>query len=71
MKKKIFIFSSALILSVGAIYATCKYTTSCGSQFVGAGPVYFETAADHGHWVMEMNDILCGEAGAVDYACQY
>lgn len=62
MKKKLLLLGTVLALSLGGvIYASCEYTTTCGAKFVSVSPDYFPSKLEYGDFIMDMNEMLCGE----------
>ena len=64
MKKKLFIFASALCIGI-SVYASAEFRTSCGYVGTTVAPEAFETIDEYVNYINDLNVIYCGEEGNV------
>ncbi len=69
MKKKLFIFASALCIGFG-LNATAYFKTSCNVEGYTVSPDYFEDSNEWFDYIMSLNEIYCGEPGVVQFKIQ-
>lgn len=69
MKKKLCIFASALCIGFG-LNATAYFKTTCDVEGYTVDPKYFEDRDEWFNYIMSLNEIYCGEPGAVQFKIQ-